>query len=185
MEKQAREELVQLCHTVLENQDDLNLTDMLTRVQMLYEKLLVLNYLRAQQASSQAAVDKEEPIAETLKPGPEPARETEVEKTAVMASPKMPEQSQVKPPQKASVNSKLGMGSINIGLNDRISFVKNLFGGQQEDFNRVLSQLNTFESLAEAENFIEQMVKPDYDWHQKEEYEMRFLELVRHRFGEE
>ena len=40
---------------------------------------------------------------------------------------------------KKSLNDTL-QGDIQIGLNDRIAFVKNLFDGSQEDFNRVVSQ---------------------------------------------
>ena len=72
--------------------------------------------------------------------------------------------------QKKSLNDKL-QGDIQIGLNDRIAFVKNLFGGSQEDFNRVVYQLNSFKTLKEAKKFINKIVKPDYDWTDKEEVE--------------
>lgn len=84
----------------------------------------------------------------------------------------------------SSINERYGSGAIKLGLNDRLAFTNHLFAGQQEDLNRVISQINTFESLQEAEDFIEQMVKPDYDWSQKEEFEMRFMERVKQRFGE-
>jgi hypothetical protein len=82
---------------------------------------------------------------------------------------------------KKSLNDKL-QGDIQIGLNDRIAFVKNLFGGSQEDFNRVVSQLNTFKTEKEAKKFISKMVKPDYNWTDKEEFEERFLEIVERKF---
>ena len=44
---------------------------------------------------------------------------------------------------KKSLNESFVQSNIQIGLNDRIAFVKHLFEGSQEDFNRVLSQLNT------------------------------------------
>lgn len=74
--------------------------------------------------------------------------------------------------------------NFNIGLNDRIAFEFHLFGGQSEDFNRVLSQLNTFGTLAEAKDFIENVVKPDYNnWTAKDEYESRFLEIIESKFA--
>lgn len=82
---------------------------------------------------------------------------------------------------KKSLNDKL-QGDIQIGLNDRIAFVKNLFGGSQEDFNRVVSQLNTFKTEKEAKKFINKMVKPDYDWSVKEEFEERFMAIVERKF---
>ena len=83
---------------------------------------------------------------------------------------------------KKSLNDKL-LGDIQIGLNDRIAFVKNLFGGNQEDFNRVVSQLNTFKTEKEAKKFINKMVKPDYDWTGKEEFEERFVAIVERKFA--
>ena len=72
---------------------------------------------------------------------------------------------------------------LNIGLNDKLAFVKHLFDGSNEDFERVLSQLNTTTSFEEAQAFINKIVKPDYNnWIDKEEYEARFMKLVEARF---
>lgn len=72
---------------------------------------------------------------------------------------------------------------ITVGLNDRIAFEKNLFNGSSEDLNRVISQLNTIETFPEAKDFIEDLVKPDFNyWKGKEEYEERFMELIQKRF---
>jgi hypothetical protein len=82
----------------------------------------------------------------------------------------------------ASLNDVLNKG-ITFGLNDRIAFVKHLFAGSNEDFNRVVSQLNTFETHEEALQFIEDLVKPDYDhWAGKDEYAQRFLQIVEKNF---
>jgi hypothetical protein len=73
--------------------------------------------------------------------------------------------------------------TITFGLNDRIAFEKQLFAGSSEDLNRVVSQLSTFDTFEEAQNFIEDMVKPDYDnWEGKEEYVDRFMEIVEKKF---
>lgn len=83
---------------------------------------------------------------------------------------------------KKSLNDALGK-TISLGLNDRIAFEKHLFGGSGEDLNRVLSQLNTFDTFREAREFIDDLVKPDYNnWKDKEEYEERFMGLVEKRF---
>jgi hypothetical protein len=81
-----------------------------------------------------------------------------------------------------SLNDTLIKG-INVGLNDRIAFVKHLFNGSNEDYNRVMSQLNSFDSLEEAQDFVENMVKPDYNkWEGKEDYAQRFMNLVEKKF---
>lgn len=90
---------------------------------------------------------------------------------------------EVKDPNvKTSLNDKLLQENIQVGLNDRIAFVKHLFNHSQEDFNRVLSQLNTMKTEKEAKNFINKMVKPDYDWSGKEDFEERLMGLVERRF---
>jgi hypothetical protein len=73
--------------------------------------------------------------------------------------------------------------TIVVGLNDRIAFERHLFNGSAEDFNRVLSQLNTVSSFDEALSLIEHLVKPEYNnWDGKEEYAERFMTLVEKRF---
>lgn len=84
---------------------------------------------------------------------------------------------------KKSLNEKLSGNSIKFGLNDRIAFVKHLFNGSQEDFNRVLSQLNSFNDYSEAQNFIEHIVKPEYNWGGKPEFEERFMESLENRYA--
>ena len=82
-----------------------------------------------------------------------------------------------------TLNEKLSAG-INVGLNDRIAFVKNLFADSNEDYNRVISQLNTFDTMQEAQEFIDDMVKPDYNnWNGKEEYQERFMEIIEKKFA--
>lgn len=72
---------------------------------------------------------------------------------------------------------------ITFGLNDKVGFVSQLFAGSNEDFNRVISQLNTFNTFQDAKNFIEDLVKPDYnEWKGKEDFEERFLEVVENKF---
>ncbi|WP_298221408.1 hypothetical protein [Flavobacterium sp.] len=85
--------------------------------------------------------------------------------------------------QSTSLNDRLSKGII-IGLNDRIAFMSNLFANSSEDYNRVLSQLMTFDTFEEAKNFIDNMVKPDYDnWEGKDEYAERFMEIIEKRFS--
>ncbi len=83
---------------------------------------------------------------------------------------------------KKSLNDQLSQKEIQIGLNDRIAFVKHLFKGSQSDFTRVLSQLNSFETEAHAKQFIKSVVKPDYNWDEKIEYEERFVALIERKF---
>ena len=85
--------------------------------------------------------------------------------------------------EKRSLNDKLLKSTIQVGLNDRIAFVNNLFNFNQAEFNRVLSQLNTFKTQEEAIRFINNQVKPEYDWSDKEDYEIRFMTLIERKFS--
>ncbi|MBE7649102.1 hypothetical protein [Tenacibaculum finnmarkense] len=87
-----------------------------------------------------------------------------------------------KAPVKKSLNDFL-QSTIQIDLNDRIVFVRHLFNGNQNDFNRVISQLNTFKTEKEAKNFINKMIKPDYNWSGKEVHEARLFEIIERRFA--
>lgn len=84
---------------------------------------------------------------------------------------------------KENLNDRISKG-ITIGLNDRIAFMKHLFDNSSEDYNRVLSQLITFDTLPEAKDFIDNVVKPDYNnWEGKDEYEQRFMEIIEKKFA--
>ena len=85
-------------------------------------------------------------------------------------------------PKIVSLNDKLAKG-INIDLNDRLAFIKHLFGNSSEDYNRVLSQLITFDTFYETRDFVQEMVKPDYNnWDGKQEYEERFMDIIEKKF---
>jgi len=128
----------------------------------------------------------EAPAPEAPKPA-EPARDWREWEPA--KSPLTPEggkeEKEAPKPVEAPKPLNTGLGrSISLGLNDRIAFEKNLFGGSADDLNRVISQLNTLNNFDEARNFIDDLVKPDYaNWAGKEEYEERFMALVGKRFS--
>jgi hypothetical protein len=93
------------------------------------------------------------------------------------------EETQKEEEPKSAVVNETHSKSIAIGLNDRIGFVQHLFNDSNEDFNRVISQLNTFDTFEEAKAFINDMVIPDYNyWVGEEEYIERFMEIVEKKF---
>ena len=108
----------------------------------------------------------------------------EAKKTSVEKAPEpiVEEKTEKAEPKIVSLNDKFSKG-IDIDLNDRIAFVKHLFGNNSEDYNRVLNQLITFDNFRETRNFIEEMVKPDYNnWKGKEDYEERFMDIIEKKF---
>ncbi|WP_127136392.1 hypothetical protein [Flagellimonas oceanensis] len=95
------------------------------------------------------------------------------------------ENTEVPTPQKKpkSLNDRLAK-DFQVGLNDKLAFVKHLFNNSMEDYTRVLSQLTTIDSEERSIAFINNMVKPEYkNWEGKEEYEARFMALIERRFA--
>ena len=123
------------------------------------------------------AIDSQEEVTEVLEP---PALTLEEELADVISVDLIADL--FEPLKPTSLNNKL-QANIHIDLNDRIVFVKNLFDGSQEDFNRVVSQLNSFKTEKEAKKFINKMVKPDYDWKNHEALENRFITIIERRFS--
>ncbi|MCV6628489.1 MAG: hypothetical protein OIF50_01375, partial [Flavobacteriaceae bacterium] len=82
-----------------------------------------------------------------------------------------------------SLNDKLHT-SITVGLNDKLAFVKHLFLGNNDAFNKTIEQLNTIEEMDKAVSFVQHLVKPEFNqWTGKEEYEERFMLLIERRFA--
>lgn len=83
-----------------------------------------------------------------------------------------------------SLNDRAFRQGIQIGLNDRIGFVKHLFAGNADEYASVLTQLNGTSSFTEAQNIIENIVKPHFNnWEGKEDYEVRFYAIVEKKFN--
>jgi hypothetical protein len=136
-------------------------------VQISFEDLLGSNYSEPQFVKAETVQTSNiNPIA--------PSIEMAFDKVETLT-----EENEVKP---KSLNDKLSK-VIAIDLNDRIGFVKHLFGNSNEDYNRVLSQLNSFNNFFEAKSFIDEMIKPEYNnWDGKDDYAHRFMEIVEKKF---
>lgn len=119
-------------------------------------------------------VDSFEAVSSTPFPSLNEVQETKIE-TEVLETPIEP--------KAVTLNEKLAKG-FHVDLNDRIAFTKNLFGNSTEDYSRVLNQLLTFDNYNEAQEFIENMVKPDYNnWEGKDDYAERFLGIIEKKFA--
>ena len=86
--------------------------------------------------------------------------------------------------EKISLNEAVKSTTFHIGLNDRLAFVNHLFENNNEDYDRVISQLNTMDSFEEITDFLENIIKPDYNnWDGKQDYEARFLDIIEQKFS--
>ena len=194
-----KKELERLAHQILAQKETPTATELLEKVQGLYKALVVLEHL--QQQTPQLDEDQQReviPVTEKINalvtelPLEEESAAIE-DLFATVANPvfikkEVESQGQTPPDQPTdstaskNLNDILGKG-IQIGLNDRLAFINNLFDQSEEDYQRVISQVQTLSSWEEAQNFIEQMIKPDYDfWEGKEEFEARFLKCLESNF---
>ena len=73
--------------------------------------------------------------------------------------------------------------TLSIDLNDQLAFIKHLFNDNKINYERVISQIVTFESWSEVSKFINTQVKIEYDnWEGKEEVVDRFLNILKNNF---
>ena len=73
--------------------------------------------------------------------------------------------------------------SLSIDLNDRLAFIKQLFNDDKINYERVISQIITFESWSEVSKFLNTQVKIEYNnWEGKEEAVERFLYILKNNF---
>ena len=160
--------------------------------QISFEDLLVHDYKELDFVKVEDVPVEVEKVTETVFEAVTPVKEVkeEVQPEPVAETPKVLEE-EVKAtfekvsqePKISSLNDRLNK-AITFGLNDRIGFEKKLFGGSSDDFNRVVSQLNTFDSFEEAKSFVLDFVKPDYNnWEGNEEFEARFMEIIEKKFS--
>jgi hypothetical protein len=193
-----KKELNRLAHEILGQNDSVDTQDLLEKVQELYKQLVLIEHLETQERHTDSSPAEVVPVMETISEmvtemplEQESAAiedlfatvtnpvfiKKEEEKEQLVADQVTPENTQRK-----SLNDFLGKG-IQIGLNDRLAFIKNLFEGSAEDYQRVLSQVQTYSNWEEAQQFIQEMIKPDYNnWEGKEEFEVRFLKCIESNF---
>lgn len=164
-----------------------------TAKQISFEDLLVHDYKELDFVKVEDVPAEVEKVTETVFEAVTPVEEVKEE---IQPEPIVPETPKVleeevkatfekvsQEPKISSLNDRLNK-AITFGLNDRIGFEKKLFGGSSDDFNRVVSQLNTFDSFEEAKAFVDDFVKPDYNnWEGAEEFETRFMEIVEKKFN--
>ncbi len=71
-----------------------------------------------------------------------------------------------------------------VGLNDKLAFVKHLFNKETKEYEKVMTQLQTIYSEERSKAFIINLVKPEYNnWEGKEDYEERFMALIARLFA--
>ena len=150
-------------------------------------------------------VEEVAPLAEATQPEPikeesaEPYVEPQIEiAVATPAASAVPESEQVlgeviksnvqtiadtiKPKDTAA--EKIVKGSVNditkaVGINDRFLLIRDLFGGSSEEYDRVMTQLNSFDNLEDCMIHIVE----NYDWNPNSDGAKLIMELIERKYS--
>ena len=199
MPNKIQEELKKIAQEIIATEESVDFEKTYHQALCLFEKLVVLKNNEAaekdtckeMESNYNQAIDfievKKEPeqvldqnIEETL-PLMETIKEIITEFPKVDLKQTETQELQKHPPIK-NLNDHFSKG-LQIDLNDRLAFIKYLFETNIQEYQRVVSQIVTFSNWEEAQNFVVQIVKPDYNnWEGKEIYEERFLKIIENNF---
>ena len=86
--------------------------------------------------------------------------------------------------QVKSLNDVFSPKELRFALNDRLAFIKHLFEGNAEHFDKAVAHLNTIDTEERSMAFINNLIKPEYNhWEEKVDYEKRFVAQIKKRFS--
>ena len=199
MPNKIQEELKKIAQEIIATEESVDFEKTYHQALYLFEKLVVLKNTEAaekdtwkeMESNYNQAIDfievKKEPEQVLDQNREETLSLMETIKEIVTEFPKVDlkqtetQELQKHPPIK-NLNDHFSKG-LQIDLNDRLAFIKHLFETNIQEYQRVVSQIVTFSNWEEAQNFVVQIVKPDYNnWEGKEIYEERFLKIIENNF---
>lgn len=194
-------ELKQIAQSILDQGDSVNIAELELQVRALQKHITILEYEKQKSlAENSNKVEAEEGenlkqiIEESSPSDTEPNKDVSSSIESLFANAisdpvfikkdnPIPTASDLREENSKNLNDILGKG-LKVGLNDRLAFIKNLFDGSVEEYQRVISQIQTYDDFEEANEFIENLVKPDYNhWEGKESFELRFIKIIEQNFN--
>lgn len=83
---------------------------------------------------------------------------------------------------KKSLNDSLN-SQLKIGLNDRLSFVKHLFKGDNKAYDNFIEHINALDSFDKVKSYLDEQIQNKYAyWKDKEDTANRLLYLIQKKF---
>jgi hypothetical protein len=202
--KQIRKEIAVLINSIKEHSDNigekehisqLELELILSKIEKLYKKSIVFNFLNSEKDNSKTTRE----IAKDETPVP-PAK-TEIKQEPVkgvdlfgsevvpqekVKSEKKPEKKEVAKEEKAApvIVHKPSVSDIRgaIGINDKFRFANELFNGNIQEYEIAISQLNSAETLASAMEYF-MNIQQLYNWDNENECVKSLYEIVERRYS--
>ncbi len=89
--------------------------------------------------------------------------------------------------EKQTLADKLGQSPIEdlnkaIGLNQKFLFMNDLFEGENDKYKDALTTINNFATYMEADEYINNSLKHQFDWDEESVSVQKFINLVKRRF---
>ena len=73
---------------------------------------------------------------------------------------------------------KMGSLQTGISINQRFVFIKALFDGDTDAYNKFIAEIDKMQSFEEADSFIKSEIIPQYNWHESEDEQASILPIV-------
>ncbi|MGV3502116.1 MAG: hypothetical protein ACO1O1_00300 [Adhaeribacter sp.] len=70
-----------------------------------------------------------------------------------------------------------------ISINQRFSFINELFNGENLEYYQVIQKLDAFDNAEDARNFVTRDLASRYNWSKKEEHVHKLLRLIERKFA--
>ena len=70
-----------------------------------------------------------------------------------------------------------------ISINQRFSFINELFNGENMDYHAAIQHLDSLPSAEQARAYISGDLSQRYDWNRKEEHVNKLLKLIERKFA--
>ncbi|MCC9137088.1 hypothetical protein ACFSKU_20515 [Pontibacter silvestris] len=83
----------------------------------------------------------------------------------------------------AHSNRKIESLKNSISINQRFSFINELFGGDNIAYYQAIQTLDTLPDAAQAKSYVTQQLGSKYDWSRKQEHVDKLLRLIERKFA--
>jgi hypothetical protein len=181
------------------SQEDLISSDiesLINSSRLLNEKLIVLNYLLKNRTkeSTKDNIDHSSKETDKIEENQIDLIDVIVEEEAKNENPELNPSSDSRSINEIHSNSpqtsladQFGQQTIldlnkEIGINERYLMTENLFGGDSSECSNAIKNLNEFENLSQAQDFLKTELFQRYSWNSKSNHVKRLINLVERRY---
>ena len=154
----------------------LELETILSKIQKLHHKAIVFHYLNEKQFEDEHTTAY---VHISKEPEIKPKVQTDLFGGPVNPKPTATAAQKTEP---ASEKKQAAIDDIRsaIGLNEKFQFINELFGGDQNEYNAAIDQLNANTSLSDAESYLTS-IKEIYKWKEEDMIVEKFMSILKRK----